>query len=223
LTLIGHAQPKSGRAPFGWRGAMKHEISTALYDYWLSRHRNATVRANGIKATELASLLPSIFLLELDAAETPQFPFRFCGAAVARSYGHELTGESFLGLWEPIDRVTLQRDLRALSFRSTGMVTGVMAETVGGGMISYEMLLLPLAGNDGAAGAIGSMVRIGGHEETNRIRARIVAQTLRSIRFLPPANGRTRLGHPLTAHAPDAAGFAEHRRYGHLTVLTGGK
>ena len=65
------------------------------------------------------------------------------------------------------------------------MVAGVLGETLGGGVISYEMLLLPLSGEDGAAGAIGSMVRIGGHDETNRIRARIVAQSLRSIRFLP--------------------------------------
>jgi hypothetical protein len=74
----------------------------------------------------------------------------------------------------------LERDLKAMAKRATGLVAGVLAETVGAGFSMFEMLLLPLAGDGGTAGAIGSMVRIGGHEEANRIRARIVAQSLRS-------------------------------------------
>ena len=64
------------------------------------------------------------------------------------------------------------------------------------------MLLLPLAGETAPAGAIGSMVRIGGHEESNRIRARIVAQSLRSIRFLPAVGtGALARAHPKAAPA----------------------
>ncbi len=166
---------------------MKHETSKALYEYWLSCYRGAGVRATGISPAELAAILPSVFLIDLDASEGAGFRFRFCGAALATRYGRDLTDENFLALWGPTDATTLKRDLRAAAFRSTGMVAGVMAETVGGGFISLEMLLLPLAGETGTAGAIGSMVRVGGHEETNRIRARVVAQSLRSIRFLPHA------------------------------------
>ncbi len=202
---------------------MKHEISTALYDYWLSRHRHTSVRASGIQPAELASLLPSLFLVELDPSDRPQFRFRFCGASIATRYGRDLTGESFLALWNSDDRAMLQRDLRALAFRSTGMVTGVMAETMGGGIISYEMLLLPLAGENRTAGAIGSMVRIGGHDESNRIRARIVSQSLRSIRFLPIAGSESISGFARGALALSAADRRLRRRYGHLTVVTGGK
>jgi hypothetical protein len=202
---------------------MKHEVSTALYDYWLLRHRDAPVRASGIRPDDLASLLPSLFLIELDPSDRPQFGFRFCGAAIASRYGRDLTDDSFLDLWDGPDRSMLQRDLRALAFRSTGMVTGVMAETMGGGIISYEMLLLPLAGENGAAGAIGSMVRIGGHEESNRLRARIIAQSLRSIRFLPVAGSESPRGFSRTAPALSAAELGMRRRYGHLTVVTGGK
>lgn len=97
-----------------------------------------------------------------------------------------------------------------------------MAETVGGGFTSFEMLLLPLTGESGAAGAIGSMVRIGGHEEANRIRARIVGQWLRSIRFLPePEPARAaRLPAAYMVPAPPAGSG---RRYRHLTVVSGGK
>ena len=86
------------------------------------------------------------------------------------------------------------------------------------------MLLLPLAGENGAAGAIGSMVRIGGHDELNRIRARIVAQSLRSIRFLPGVGNRSGAGYipapPTSSRQPH---LGTRRRYGHLTVVSGGK
>jgi hypothetical protein len=202
---------------------MKHEVSTALYEYWLSRHRDTPVRASGIKPAELAPVLPSLFLVELDATERPRFRFRFCGAALATRYGRDLTDESFLELWDNPDRGMLQRDLRALAFRSTGLVAGVLGETLGGGVISYEMLLLPLAGENDAVGAIGSMVRTGGHDDTNRLRARIIAQSLRSIRFLPVAGSESLPGYSKMAPALATHDLGMRRRYGHLTVVTGGK
>ena len=202
---------------------MKHEISTALYRYWLSRHRATPVRASGIQPAELAPLLPSLFLVELDARDGPQFRVRFCGAAIATRYGRDLTDESFLALWDNPDSLMLGRDLRAPAFRSSGMIAGVLGETLGGGVISYEMLLLPLSGEDGAAGAIGSMVRTGGHDEANRLRARIVAQSLRSIRFLPVTGSNNLPGYSREAPSLPAAEFGMRRRYGHLTVVSGGK
>ena len=202
---------------------MKHEISAALYDYWLSRHHEEAVRASGIRPGELSALLPSLFLVELDPSEQPVFRFRYCGVAIARGYGRDLADEDFLALWNPSDRATFQRDLRVPAFRSTGMVAGVLAETMAGGMISYEVLLLPLAGDFRPAGALGSMARIGGHEETNRLRARIVAQSIRSIRFLPLVGLETRLPHPKIGPAISIGDLHARRRYGHLTVVTGGK
>jgi phytoene/squalene synthetase len=84
------------------------------------------------------------------------------------------------------------------------------------------MLLLPLSGERGTAGAIGSMVRIAGHDETNRIRARVIGQALQSIRFLPDRrSGALRIGFP--GASTDLAAFGMPRRYGHLTVVPGGK
>jgi hypothetical protein len=201
---------------------MKHEVSTELYEYWLSRHRDAEVRANGIRPIELASLLPSLFLIEIETVGEPLLRFRFCGASLAARYGRDLSDESFLGLWDEADRAMLKRDLRALAFRSTGLVAGVLAETFGGGTIAYEMLLLPLSGEGGAAGAIGSMGRTGGHDEANRLRSRIVAQTLRSVRFLPPP-GTDRFARRWQAPVLPPAELGMERRYGHLTVVNGGK
>jgi hypothetical protein len=199
---------------------MKHETSLALYAYWQSRHRSAGVSVGEIRAAELAPILPALFLLDVDTSLEPRF--RFCGAELALRHGRDLTDESFLTLWNADDRSALQRDLGAFAANSTGLVAGVMAETIGGGFTAFEMLLLPLAGKHGTAGAIGSMVRTGGHEELNRIRARIVAQWLRSVRFLPRTtpSGDARL--PLPETIIPRRSIAKLRRSKHLTLVAGG-
>lgn len=204
-------------------GDMKHETSTALYDYWLSCHRGLGVRPTTLRAGDLAAILPSLFLIDIDKSDDGSFRFRFCGAAIATRYGRDLSDENFLQLWNPTDAITLRRDLSASAFRSTGMVAGVMAETLGGGFVSLEMLLLPLTGETGTAGAIGCMGRIGGHDETNRVRARVVGQALRSIRFLPDTRPELLRARLAAAPLAAAASFNMPRRYGHLTVVPGGK
>ena len=197
---------------------MKHETSIALHEYWLSCHGRTGVPANEIRALELAPILPSLFLVDLDLSAG--FQLRFCGAAIARRYGRDLCGESFLALWSADDAETFHRHARSMALRSRGLVCGVMAETVGGGFTSFEMLVLPLTSDSGNAGAIGSMVRIGGHEELNRIRARILSQSLRSVRFLP-GNWRGTSRAPRGLEGVSRAPTRPPRRYRHLTVVGG--
>lgn len=195
---------------------MKHATSLALHDYWQRCGARVGGAAGAIRAAELAPILPSLFLIELDPLSAHRF--RFCGAALAMRYGRDLTEESFLTLWNEEDRTSLKRDIGVIAVRPSGIVAGVLAETVGGGFTSFEMLLLPISGDGSPAGAIGSMVRIGGHEEMNRIRARFVSQSLRSLRFLPAAATRAALQpEMMAASAPTL------RHYRHLTVLQGGK
>jgi hypothetical protein len=217
------ARPGDARRSADWRfdrGEMKHETSIALHEYWRSCRGRTGVPANEIRAVELAPLLPSLFLVDLDFAAG--FPFRFCGAAIATRYGRDLTDECFLSLWSADDAESLDRHARAMAPRCTGLVAGMVAETVGAAFTAFELLILPLTGETGSAGAIGSMARIGGHEEMNRIRARIVSQSLRSVRFLPAA----RQTFPRSAGAPAAISPLApqtQRRYRHLTVVTGGR
>lgn len=205
--------------PYFGRGGMKHATSIALHEYWQSCHGRTGVPANEIRAVELAPILPSLFLIDLDPATA--FQFRFCGATIAARYGRDMSNESFLALWGPVDADAVQRHARAMSARGTGLVAGLMAETAGGGFTSFEMLILPLLGENGHAGAIGSMARVGGHEEMNRIRARVVSQSLRSIRLLPGANPPPS-GDLARVERRKGAPPAGRRRYGHLTVVTGG-
>ena len=196
-----------------------HETSIALHEYWRSCHGRTGVPANEIRAVELAPILPSLFLIDLDL--TTGFQFRFCGATIATRYGRDLSDESFLTLWNPEDADAIQRHTQATSARGTGLVAGLMAETAGGGFTSFEMMILPLAGETGQAGAIGSMVRVGGHEEMNRIRARLVSQYLRSIRFLSSLPRPAPRGSAAVGRAQEAP-WGGPKRYRHLTVVSGG-
>ena len=198
---------------------MKHATSIALHSYWRNCQDASGVPAGGIRAAELAPILPSLFLIDLTAHTGACF--RYCGAAIALRYGRDLTDESFLALWNADDRDRLERELRSMAADSTGLVAGVTGETVGGGFSAFELLLLPLAAASGLGGAIGSMVRVGGHDEANRVRARLVSQSLRSTRFLSAARG------PVVTGAP-AVGPGRHRpissipqRNRHLTVVSG--
>jgi hypothetical protein len=201
-------------------GMMKHATSMVLHAYWHSCHDRAGVSAGGIRATELAPILPCLFLIDLTPRTGARF--RYCGAAMALRYGRDLTDESFLGLWNFTDRETLQRDLTAMATKGTGLVAGVMGETTAGGFSAFEMLILPLSGGGCIAGAIGTMARIGGHEEANRIRARLVSQYLRSVRFLAEFD---RPNSPPDCEAQNRADPVSdvRRRYHHLSVVNGGR
>jgi hypothetical protein len=198
---------------------MKHATSLALHGYWQKRQRSDGVRAKVIDAAELAPILNSVFLLATDARGEPAFTF--CGADIAARYGRDLCHEGFLDLWGGTDREVIADHIRTLSADRNGLVAGIIAETFGGGFTCFEILLLPLSGGSGTAGLLGSMARVGGHEENNRMRARIVGQSLRSSRFVPATKREFRLeGAGLVSRAP---GGETPRRYGHLTVLPGGK
>ena len=175
------------------------------------------MRAGVIQAAELAAILPSLFLLEWSPGGAD---FSFCGEAIGTRCGRDLCHEPFLALWGEQDRKLLAEDLRIMSADGRGLVAGTIAETFGGGFTAFEVLLLPLSGETGMAGVIGSMVRIGGHDEKNRVRARIVGQSLRSSRFLEAP----RPFPVLRSKTAALIGRSDRpRQYGHLTVLPGGR
>jgi hypothetical protein len=199
---------------------MKHATSLALHLYWQKRQRNEGVRAGAIYAGELAPILNSVFLLAANSGRDPTFTF--CGADIAARYGRDLCPEPFLDLWTGTDRDIIAGHIVSLSTERKGLVAGMIAETIGGGFTCFELLLLPLSAGSGSAGLLCSMARVGGHEETNRVRAQIVAQSLRSARFLASATHEAPTSNP-TRFGWKGPGGELPRRYGHLTVLSGGR
>ena len=207
---------------------MKNAATVALYQHWQRLRGSGTEVARAdIQPRDFGPLLPDLFLLETDLAAGA--PFRYCGAALARRYGRDLEGEGFLALWGAADQALVRRHLAEMGDHRSGVVMGVMAETAGAGVISFELLLLPLKGHESADSTIGSMMRIGGHDDANRIRARIVSQEIRSVRILGDERqgGRwsrlkaERMSPPTEKPRRSSAPFRSRAR--HLTLVIGGK
>jgi hypothetical protein len=218
---------------------MKHATSVALYNEWNRlRGLGGTVARGDIDPRQFGALLPDLFLIETELTQGSRF--RFCGASIARRYGRDLEGESFLSLWSGEDRNVMQRNVAFLESIGQGIVLGLVAETAGGGAIAFEMILLPLAGAAASCdSAIGCMVRTGGHDDANRVRSRIVSQDVRSFRMLGNDGNRIRsprvTGAALSIRAPslertsnvvasNAAGrLPAGRGKPHLTLVVGSR
>lgn len=197
---------------------MKHPTSVALGAHWDgSREGSDCPDYASLSLQSLGAAITDVFTLD---APIRRGLYGFCGAALAFRYGRELSGESFLARWSPEDRAVLDRHLRAMASGGGGIVLGMTAETAAGGFTAFEVLLLPVV-HAGGIGAVGSMARVGGHEDSNRIRARIVAQFLRSVRVLPPRTARKRMSEPATKIGHPAR--LTPRTFGHLTLIAGGK
>lgn len=196
---------------------MQHPTSLRLYDYW-TRRLVETATPGGIAPFAAGAPLGDLFLLGLEDGA----PLRFCGAAVAARYGGASVSGRFLALWSDGDRRRIERGLGLMAADGVGLLARIAGETAGGGFTDFEMVLLPVRGARGCDRALGSLVRIGGHDDRQPIRARLVAQSLRTVRLLRPR--RPGFPRPAPADAPPPAPAAGNRsRRGHLTVICGGR
>jgi hypothetical protein len=202
---------------------MKHKISRELFEYWNRRRQGSNVPdRSAIEPYDLGRKLVDTFLLQFDAKGEPLL--RFCGSNLANRYGRDMTGENFLLPWPAEERKEVEHNLKMMVQSGLGFVAGFAAETAGGGLINYELTVLPLRGTSEIDQAIGALVRVGGHEETNRVRDRIVAQTLRTVRVLEERDRAFLQPRDITHRLPPLPQPSQIRKhYGHLAVINGGK
>lgn len=162
---------------------MKHPLNRRLYANWNRRRGTGPAFAGcEVALAELGAQLVHCFVVEFRGAGPARL--RFCGSSLAMRYGRDLTDDDFLSLWRSPDRRTWAQALAQMRQTGAGIVADVTAETLGGGFATFELVLLPLSDGTVCDSAIGCMARTGGHEETNRIKAGIVAQSLDSHRCL---------------------------------------
>ncbi len=202
---------------------MKHTTSRELFEYWNRRRNGKNVpERSDIEPFDLGRKLVETFLIQIDHAGNPCY--RFCGSCIANRYGRDLTGENLLLAWSMDDRREVMSNFKHMLQTGLGFVAGMAAETAGGGLINYELAILPLRGDRDIDQAIGSFVRVGGHEETNRVRDRIVAQTLRSVRVLEERDKAFLQPRDITHRLPPLPQTSQIRkRYGHLAVIVNEK
>ncbi|MGR6430823.1 PAS domain-containing protein [Rhizobium sp. PAMB 3174] len=141
---------------------MDNKVSIEIYQYWNRlRGQDAAPSRKQIVPSQIASVLPDLFILEDVAGGTPLF--RLAGTRICEMFGHELHGRPFTALWNG-DNVRNPGEVAITVIRSA---TPVLL-TAGG--YSYtketdftlEITLLPLRTvGDGCDRALGSMSVIG--------------------------------------------------------------
>lgn len=127
---------------------MKHEMTRALYEYWtdLRGTRRAPMRLE-LDPSAIAPLLGNAFVLERLDPQT--YKYRLAGTRICSYHDLELRGRSFLDSWQPFDRQTLESLLQAATNDAAGAVIGYDAFARRDLKVAFEMVLLPLARDNG--------------------------------------------------------------------------
>lgn len=193
---------------------MKNAATRDLYGYWdqLRGQRPAPERAD-IDPAAIRRVLGDTFIVEIDKAYA--FPFRLAGTRMCALLGQELRGASLLDRWTDCEAV---RDL-VLSVTNdlNACVVGVAGHTAQGHRLDLELLLLPLH-HRGKANAriLGSLTPgdtpywIGLHP--------ILRFDIEAVEIVPQAERAMLATSAFPACLPAGA-----KRFGHLTVVEGGK
>lgn len=197
---------------------MKHAATRDLYCYWdsLRGARTAPERVD-IDPGAIRRILGDTFIAEVDTEAS--YPFRLAGTRLCALMGHELRGTSLLDAWTAIDAAELRRVLTAVSDDSAAVVIGVDARSNQGHTLDLELLLLPLRHRGKTHSRIlGSMTPV---ETPYWIGVcPLTRLSLRSIRILWPAARDAAAPPP---EPPPEDGPPGTRRFGHLTVVDGGR
>ncbi|WP_448952906.1 PAS domain-containing protein [Labrys neptuniae] len=188
---------------------MKNAATRDLYGYWdqLRGQRPAPERVD-IDPAAIRRVLGDTFIVEID--KNRSFPFRLAGTRMCALLGQELRGASLLERWT--DRVALAELVTAVSSDLTARVITLTGSTLQGHRLDLELLLLPLHHRGKANSRIlGSLTPsetpywIGLHPI-----ARFDIVSVEEVSAGVRASSRGTL--------PAGA-----RRYGHLTLVEGGK
>ena len=128
--------------------AMKHKNNQALFDYWnaIRAGRPAPRRAE-IEPGDIRRILPYVFILERKDRDTCRF--RLAGTGLCRTYGMEFRGHNLLSMWSDDCAENLKQALDDVSTNATVSVVEYTAATNDGHEATFEMILLPLAHEDG--------------------------------------------------------------------------
>lgn len=192
---------------------MKNAATRDLYGYWdnLRAGRPAPERVD-IDPAAIRRVLGDTFIVEIDKNHT--FPFRLAGTRMCALLGQELRGASLLDRWA--ERAVLEDVVMAVSADMTARVISVKAGTLQGHELDLELLLLPLH-HRGKANA-----RILGCLTPDEAPYWIGLHPI--ARFDISGIEKVLYGQALpTKSARSTALPAGARRYGHLTLVDGGK
>jgi hypothetical protein len=127
---------------------MKHRNNQILFDYWnaLRAGRPAPRRAE-IEPGDIRRVLPYVFILERKDRDT--WRFRLAGTGLCSTYGMEFRGHNILSMWSDDCAENLKDALEDITANATISVVEYTAATNEEREATFEMILLPLAHEDG--------------------------------------------------------------------------
>ncbi len=134
----------------------------ALYAYWTRQRGTApAVRRSAIAPADFVPLLGDVFIL--DAAQRAAMPFRLAGTRLCSSFGRELRGEDFLGLWARADIARVAEALIAVTTEAAAVTLGLAAVNGRGQSVGAEMILLPMSQDGRAIDRVLGLLAPAGH------------------------------------------------------------
>jgi hypothetical protein len=128
---------------------MKHKTTQALFDYWnaLRAGRPAPLRSE-IEPGDIKRILPYVFILERQDDQT--YRFRLAGTGLCGIYGMEFRGHNLLSMWQEECLSSLKHALRDVTLNASVSIVEYTAATNEHREATFEMILLPLAQDNGA-------------------------------------------------------------------------
>ena len=132
---------------------MKHRNNQILFDYWnaLRAGRPAPRRAE-IEPGDIRRILPYVFILERKDRDT--WRFRLAGTGLCSTYGMEFRGHNILSMWSDDCAENLKETLEDVTVNATISVVEYTAATNEEREATFEMILLPLAHEDGTVSRV---------------------------------------------------------------------
>lgn len=128
---------------------MKHKAIHTLFDYWNAKRlgRPAPMRSE-IQPGEIRSILPHVFILERENEQS--FRFRLAGTGLCSIYGMEFRNHNMLAMWQEDCLDSLRHALDEVVRNASISVVEYTASTTTQREATFEMILLPLAQDNGA-------------------------------------------------------------------------
>jgi hypothetical protein len=128
---------------------MKHKTTQALFDYWnaIRAGRPAPLRSE-IEPGDIRRILPYVFILERQDENT--YRFRLAGTGLCSVYSMEFRGHNMLSMWQEDCLSSLKHALRDVTLNASISIVEYTATTNEQREATFEMILLPLAQDNGA-------------------------------------------------------------------------
>ncbi|HUD50988.1 PAS domain-containing protein [Parvibaculum sp.] len=128
---------------------MKHKTTQVLFDYWNAARagRPAPLRSE-IEPGAIRRVLPHVFILERQSEQN--YRFRLAGTGLCGIYGMEFRGHNFLAMWQDDCQESLEKAFLEVTNNGNVAIVEYTASTNDHREATFEMILLPLAQDNGA-------------------------------------------------------------------------